>query len=400
MALVTEPEFSSNQVCAAAGKQTAPSQLLRKYMPELDGLRAIAIISVVWHNVTAGHYSGNFFWRLVNLLSNAGWVGVQLFFVLSGFLITGILLDEKKSPGQLRNFYMRRALRIFPLYYAVLCFAFLLLPALSLAPPFLQDDLNHQFWYWTFLVNWSAPFLGDGQAFGHFWSLAVEEQFYLLWPLCVLVLSRRKLVMLGGFFVVSALLIRSALITYDLEFATAAAYKFTIVRWDALAVGALLALWIRDAAWSQLSMRYERLVLVAATVYIIIYAGLNHNFAPVGPSFAAFNQTAVALLFGAVLLASIRRSENSATQWQRFLSHPLMRSVGKYSYAIYVFHQPVRYLVAPLWNKFFPPDASPFLVTAQALAIFLVAYGAAVISWICLEQPCLRLKRFFTTAKA
>ncbi len=381
------------------GEQIALPRMLRKYMPELDGLRAIAIILVVWHNVTAGRYTGDFFWRLVNLLSNAGWVGVQLFFVLSGFLITGILLDEEKSPGQLRNFYMRRVLRIFPLYYAVLCIAFVLVPALNIAPPWLQDDMRDQFWYWTFLVNWSAPLLGDGQALGHFWSLAVEEQFYLLWPLCVLVLSRRKLVVLGAFFVVSALLIRSALIAYDAEFAEAAAYKFTIARWDALAIGALLALWVRDDAWWRLWLRYSRFVGVAAAIYIVMYAGLNRNFAPVAPSLGAFNQTAVALLFGAVLLVSLHWNENPATHWQRFLSHPIMRSIGKYSYAIYVFHLPIRYLVSPLWNKWLTPTVGPLQVSAQALTIFLIAYAAAVISWICLEQPCLRLKRFFVTAK-
>lgn len=410
MTQLSSTESRAEQVAAATNEQHKAPWVLRKYIPELDGLRAIAIILVVWHNVTAGEYTGGVVWRLVNLLSNTGWVGVQLFFVLSGFLITGILLDEKKSPRQLRNFYMRRVMRIFPLYYAVLGFAFLLLPALNLTPLWLHDDLRQQLWYWTFLINWSAPILGDGHAFGHFWSLAVEEQFYLLWPLCVLTCQRRTLLTLVMFFIVSALVIRSALVAYDLNFALAAAYKFTIARWDALAVGALLALLVRDATWSQLLPRYAPFVLAGTAAYIVIFALWNRNFAPVGPSLAAFNQTAAALFFGAVLFASIQvtsiqvtsiqitptqADEYGSTRWQCFLLHPFMRLVGKYSYAIYVFHLPVNLWVTPWWSKVVVIRSAPLNATCLALVVFSLSYLAAVISWTLLEQPSLRLKRFF-----
>ncbi|MFT3929897.1 MAG: acyltransferase [Spongiibacteraceae bacterium] len=395
MTQVSSTESRSEQIIAATNERPKAPWVLRKYIPELDGLRAIAIILVVWHNVTAGEYIGGVVWKLVNLLSNTGWVGVQLFFVLSGFLITGILLDEKKSPHQLRNFYMRRVMRIFPLYYAVLGFAFVLLPLFHLTPLWLHDDLRQQLWYWTFLINWSAPILGDGHAFGHFWSLAVEEQFYLLWPLCVLTCQRRTLLKLGLFFIASALLIRSALIAYDLEFALAAAYKFTVARWDALAVGALLAVMVRDTEWSQLLLRYMRPAFVGAVAYIVIYAILNRNFAPVGPSFAALNQTVAALLFGVVLFASIQTHEQGSTRWQGFLLHPFMRLVGKYSYAIYIFHLPVNLIVVPWWSRTMMIESAPLNATCLALLVFSLSYLAAMISWALLEQPCLRLKRFF-----
>jgi peptidoglycan/LPS O-acetylase OafA/YrhL len=223
-------------------------------MPQLDALRAFAILAVILHNAGAKglEHPAGIFVKLVEFAATTGWVGVQLFFVLSGFLITGILVDGRGDPHQLRNFYMRRVLRIFPLYYAFLFIAFVLLPLIGIMPTWLEVSYTHQFWYWTYLINWAEPFLGTVEL-GHIWSLAVEEQFYILWPILVIAVRRRTLAYVCLGLILSAIVTRILLIHHDPEFASKAAYMFTIARWDSLALGALLALALRDRFW------YERL---------------------------------------------------------------------------------------------------------------------------------------------
>ena len=125
-----------------------------------------------------------------------GWIGVDLFFVLSGFLITGILYDAKGGPHYFRNFYMRRSLRIFPLYYAFLILIFAVMPLLRASG---ADHVGKQVWMWTYLSNVLFARVGwEGMPAHttHLWSLAIEEQFYLLWPLLVWLASRRRLIQL------------------------------------------------------------------------------------------------------------------------------------------------------------------------------------------------------------
>jgi len=163
----------------------APDAAVSPYIPALDGLRALAILLVIPHNldILSAPY------RAVEVppvtVMHAGWIGVQLFFVLSGFLITGNLLDTRGSANYYRAFIGRRALRILPLYYGVLLVTFVLVPLLGSMPEKLQETAPNQVWLWTFLLNWSAPYGHTVVGFGHFWSLAVEEQFYLLWPFVV-----------------------------------------------------------------------------------------------------------------------------------------------------------------------------------------------------------------------
>jgi peptidoglycan/LPS O-acetylase OafA/YrhL len=160
----------------------------RERDPRLDGVRGIAILLVlVYHLTLYGGMAPNgpFLDRLWRTWTLPLGLGVDLFFVLSGFLITGILLDTKDGPDYFRNFYARRFLRIFPLYYATLAATFLLIPAVRL------DAV----WYWTYLINYRFADVGWPRVayLGHFWTLAVEEQFYLVWPALVFFVPRRVL---------------------------------------------------------------------------------------------------------------------------------------------------------------------------------------------------------------
>lgn len=152
----------------------------REHIPRLDGVRGIAILLVLLHHFTDDREKLTGIARRLFLVTDAGWVGVDLFFVLSGYLITRILLSTKESPRYFTTFYGRRALRIFPLYYAVLVAVLLILPRLVPPTPELDAILGRQVFLWTYLSNWVRDtFNSDYAALKHFWSLSVEEQFYL-----------------------------------------------------------------------------------------------------------------------------------------------------------------------------------------------------------------------------
>ena len=174
------------------GKNANP---LSGHLPGLDGVRGLAILMVMAVHFVGDATPHNLAERVAVKLGNYGVLGVDLFFVLSGFLITGLLLDAKGDPHYFRNFYARRTLRIFPLYYAVLALLLLVLPRVIALPLALDESRMHQAWLWTYTANffiaakasWALPYVS------HFWSLAIEEHFYLVWPLVVFSFRRATL---------------------------------------------------------------------------------------------------------------------------------------------------------------------------------------------------------------
>ncbi len=376
------------------------NSIIRQRMPTLDGLRAFAILSVLWHNTTAGQYHGNAILNIIDLLANAGWLGVQLFFVLSGFLITGILLDSTNAPRRFINFYGRRFLRIFPPYYSLLIVICLILPALLPHLQLFHEHLDRSIWYWLFLNNWASPFIGEMPTLPHLWSLAVEEQFYIFWPACIFLLPRRALPWLCASAVLIAAITRFGLTLYDPDFAQEAAYKFTVARWDALTIGALLAFYIRDEGTYQKLRKYWLPVLCGTAVYIILFSAICHNFAPTGAGLTSLNQTISALFFGAIIFYAIQVNAKSAERWQALLMNPILQSVGKYSYAMYLWHMPVILALTPIWHDYtarFSTHHKAWAVTTFSMIVLIGSYSLAKISWLLIEQPFLRLKRFFVT---
>lgn len=387
----------------AAAVFTQLQSVVRGRMPVLDGLRAFAVLSVLWHNtVWSGRWEAtDIFSRWLKVAINGGWVGVQLFFVLSGFLITGILLDEKGAPHQIRNFYARRVLRIFPLYYATLCLLFFIFPALGWFLSALGGATDGQIWYWAFLANWSIPTIGGPGKVSHFWSLAVEEQFYLVWPFVVMGFSRRNLARFCFALIASALAIRAAMIAYDIEFAQWRAYEFTFVRWDALACGALLAIAVRSAELHEALRRFAKPVFAATLIYVLVAIADFHGYGAVEKGLGALNQTMAAILFSTLIYFAITQAKTLSIGQQLLSSAPL-RNIGKYSYAIYVFHYPVALVVQGWWTKTLSQHTSAFSTSgmmARVLLVFVISYTLALCSWYLIEQPCLRLKRFFITPK-
>jgi peptidoglycan/LPS O-acetylase OafA/YrhL len=362
-------------------------------------VRGVAILLVlVFHFSAYGHGltpSPLFIDRLYYHLSGAGWIGVDLFFVLSGFLITGILYDAKASVHYFRNFYVRRVLRIFPLYYGALIIFLVVLPSLLPEHAGVQSMKRDAVWYWTYLSNVKIAHSGwpGFLAIGHFWSLAVEEQFYLVWPVIVLALSRRHLQVACLACVIGALCVRVALNVARYE---TAAFVLTPARIDALAVGGYVALAARGPVGLD---RIARWAWPFATVLGVSLLGLfvlRRGFAAYDPAVSTVGYTFLACLFGAVLVLALTWTRDGFIG--RILGSSFLRFFGRYSYALYVFHHPILFFNLGL----IPLKSVPTIGGSQLLRqlVFLieatgVSVGLSLVSWHVVEKQALKLKRFF-----
>ena len=374
------------------------------YLPSLDGIRGLAILMVIAHNVQlldlpVMHGAV----AVAQLVLNIGWVGVQLFFVLSGFLITGILLDSVGQPHGLRNFIARRALRIFPLYYGALLLIFVLLPMLGAQPEMYKAQAPYQVWLWVYLSNWTDAMGIGPKSLPHFWSLAVEEQFYLLWPLLVFSLrSPTRVAVMCVVVAVISLLCRIALFNADAHHDVA--YEWTVCRMDALALGGLAATCWRVDAWRRWLAEHRRVLTLALLVLLAASFLWTHAFPRTSVRGMTEGFTVLAIVFAAWLYASANRDAQVARSgaltpiWHRALRHPVLQSVGKYSYGMYVVHKPLHDLFsAKLLAKMGVQTAGHITnASLHVLAVTLISYAVAWLSYHLYEVHFLRLKRHFT----
>ena len=233
---------------AARAEATPAPQAGRAHIQALDGVRGLAILSVflyhAWPDLSHEWRGG----ATLNMLASAGPFGVDLFFVLSGFLITGILLDAREGRRYFRNFYARRALRLFPVYYLYLLVVAFALPIFHRAIHTSMPDYSGPWWWYVlYFCNWKPNWGWGDPWLGHIWSLAVEEQFYLVWPTVVLLAGRKRLWPI-------CLAIIAGATTLRFEWAFDGVpwnqiYRLTITRADTMAWGALGALALRSPAW-------------------------------------------------------------------------------------------------------------------------------------------------------
>lgn len=372
----------------------------------LDGLRAIAILLVIAHNTGSVAGGGvGLPLKLWVVICNVGWVGVQLFFALSGFLITRILLDGKGKQNWLRSFYARRLLRIVPLYYALLAVVFFLLPHAEGLRTLADAGTTSPRWYWLYLANWSAPYGGNPHALPHVWSLSVEEQFYLLWPIVIAYVNDRTLARIAVGTIVVALLARVATHVYLPEqIATGAAYTWTICRADAIALGGLVALALRSAAILAWWRAHLRTVMIAAVAAVALEFAVQRSFASGGLVGEVVNQPLSGLLSALLVFCCVcgRLSDSEggrAQTWlQRGLSAPFLTSIGKYSYAIYVIHLPLHLLIRDRFKDILIHGSGYsrlLAVIGYTGLVFAASYALARVTWLLIEQPFLALKRYF-----
>ena len=360
------------------------SQELRNQYPALDGIRGLAILLVVFfHNFGFLQYFG------------FGWLGVDLFFVLSGYLITDILVRTVGNKHYLRNFYLKRILRIFPLYYLVLSVTVFILPNISGIWDNLQFYVENQWWLWLYLQNWLYVIKEPEQTnfLLHFWSLAVEEQFYLFWPLVILLLRNPgRLIIATVFFLIVVLITRIILWVNQVEgLEYFGLYTFTRV--DGICIGSLLALIIyQDRDW--LSKYTGFIVFIVAGLNFLFYF-LNRASDFSFPFFPFIGYTTFAIVFAVLVYEAVQAKTKIINL---IFTNPILRFFGTISYGFYVFHWPI-YVVLNPWirNQFnsrmnLQPMILELLVSILATTLGLMI---SILSYYFFERRFLRLKSFF-----
>ena len=364
-----------------------------RHVSALDGLRGIAILLVM-----ASHYAGSLDVLGVPhaeaLPFRLGWAGVDVFFALSGFLITGILLDTRSGPRFFINFYARRFLRIAPLYYAAILVVGLL--QFDMGPDRVWGDTagllapGSLFWPLTYLEN--MAFCLDGPSstgiLAHYWSLAVEEHFYLVWPLLVWACSRRSLAIIAGLAIAGAVLLRAAAVVGGAD--PAWIMGLTPLRVDGLALGALASVLLRSEWPVVARTRVAWAVLALAAACLAGVIGGRHTLSQFDPVLWVFGYTLVAAASAAlILLGSVPGRVAS------LLSNRVLRWCGRYSFGLYVWHPIIATLLLHSRSALVSagqPAAAVLLVTGATVALTL---GWAWLSFHYFEQPFLALKRFF-----
>jgi len=370
-----------------------------RHFPALDGVRAIAILLVIPHNLNLiVEPKGTFAYLVVSYLDR-GWIGVQLFFVLSGFLITGILLDTSDTPGYLRSFFVRRALRIFPLYYALLLFVFVFLPAAGLFPPSLPRSAGTELSYWLFFANWYGPEHPGQGSMTHLWSLSVEEQFYLIWPFMIWRRSPKQVQFLCAGIAALGFCIRFWMVQVGAP--TEAIYQFLTSRMDALALGGAAAATMRLPLFAQQIVAWRRAISATAFGVLLVGAALTGGYAAANPTTMSFGYTFLAVGFALIILLAGCTDKDEGRGWMRFLGSPWMGRVGKYSYSMYLLHVPLHLFLGLrlLQALGFERPLSLNVNIVYLLLGTALSYTAAAGTFRIIELRFLKLKDRFTPSQ-
>ena len=367
--------------------QPSPGQLTltNAYIPYLDGLRGLAILLV-----SAGHIFYEYY------IFKIGWVGLNLFFILSGYLITQQLFQfkEHSTKNYFRNFYGRRILRIFPLYYGVLMLFLILLPFL-----FQSCRQNYaglieiQNSFWLYLSNWHFIINGlpSESIFFHFWSLAVEEQFYVVWPVLFLIFYSNR-----SKYILIAILMVASIMTRILTNDPVHAYLNTLTATEPLLLGCLLRIIQEEGLLKRVStwLRYGTVISMLFLSYAIFE---NADLHVTNDLLIKYGYSAIDIIIGFGFCLLLIGSW-SGLKMRVFFSMRWMRWLGKYSYAIYVFHwivlQTVIFklesvLVNNLTNQF----VAYLVARAAGIAIILIL---SYCSYHFFEKHFLGLKKYFT----
>ncbi len=372
-----------------------------RYIPALDGLRGLAILLVFFYHAAEWAKPQAAGETLLLNLFRSGWVGVDLFFVLSGFLITGILYEARGTRRAFRNFYMRRVLRIFPLYYGVLAFIFVMAPQLGwFDTPGLRTLLHRQGYLWSYTTNLYTAWTGkmvfkEGWLnVGHFWSLAIEEHFYLFWPFLVLHLERKTLLRVCLGIIALAPVLRLGFTLAGTTWVTP--YSFTLCRLDALALGGLLAILARGPAGLDGLARWAGWSAAGSGALLAVVFVVREGIHPFDRWIHSLGFSLLALFFASVLVLVVTCRQGGLTH--RLFGSRLLMAYGKYSYAIYVYHKVLESFVGQ-WRlqERLGALAGSKVVGDVAASLVLAAFflGLGWLSWNVYEKQFLKLKRYF-----
>ena len=335
------------------------------YYEGLDAWRGIALLGVMF-----SHYFITSFW------GQLGWVGVEMFFVLSGFLITGILLKAREHPSTFfRYFYIRRALRIIPFYFLFLTTFYLVIFIFNRAP--LLHYYTQNWWcYYLFVQNWLFAIKGLPEEYylNHLWSLSVEEQFYILWPFIIYYIPKKYLL---NFLVVfaGAVCVTRIILWFNYPYDIGIYYCNTFTRIDSICLGCILA------ATGGIQRKYlSRTLQLFCFVIIVtaIVAFKDPYFT--NPFFATIGYTLIAFFFFLLLGSYIKSKRVGFIKRNWFFNY-----TGKISYCMYLIHIPV--------YMFIKSKVSPHL--AAVLISFVITYGLSALSYEFYESRFLKMKRYF-----
>jgi len=395
MSLHPSPVADTHPRPGALGDPHALTTRLQKHIPALDGVRGLAVLFVLLYHYAGGNRSHNAVVRLVAHILKAGWSGVTLFFALSGFLITGILWDSFGKPHWTRNFYARRALRILPLYFLSLLIVLLgaayagtlhaALGRIGILALFLQN-MPH-------LSDLASAIPSPFMIF-HLWSLAVEEQFYLIWPfLLVLQSTRTSALRLCLAVFVLSFLFRVFVLTAlpnPLDY-----WQFLLTRAGELSLGGALAILYRGTRWPTVERWAGPVALASLAAFLLssLHAGtadlLNRTQLLIG-------LPAITLFYTALIALALRPGPV-----QSLLSAAWLRSVGALSYGIYVYHVLLGNLFRALAETLCKGRGGETSVLAVQFVLVLVgSVAAAWLSFRFFETPFLRLKKSYPSAPA
>lgn len=343
-----------------------------EYFKNLDGLRAIAAVAVlVAHFFVIDRIPSS---PLVVKLAELGNSGVSLFFVLSGFVITRILLNTVNGEKYFLNFYGRRTLRIFPLYYISLICYYYLLPFLQGSP---TGEFSKQWYYYFYLQNFARTFRWDSQGPIHFWSLAVEEHFYLIWPALVYLaytFNKNRLLIVSVLILLFSLVLRYLMLYLEIDI-----NLFTFTRIDQLSLGCILAILERKGILAKVDPRLFFLTFVVGILFVSYASTLGFFYMNL------FKHNAFGLLYFGLVGFLITTKSNLF--FNKFLTSAPMQYLGKISYGFYVWH----ILAMSLQSHFF--RSFGILTDFGIVIVFTIILSS--LSFYLLELKFLKLKKYF-----
>lgn len=346
-----------------------------KRLLQLDGLRGIAALMVIFYHFFIDLELKTNIINLIKKVSTIGQTGVTLFFVLSGFLITRILLNEKTSKSFFKSFYWRRIIRIFPLYYFFLLIFYFLLPFFSKIP--LNSEHANISYYFIFLQNLAITFNWNSYGPVHYWSLAVEEHFYILFPLIVYYSNIKNLKLICYFLIVFSILTRILLVFNHYE-----VYFFSFSAFDAIVFGALVSIFEYE---NKLKLYFNSLIkffiyfFLPAVILWIIFSGKRVEFMQI------IKLSITSILYTYLIGYLVNsRSEN---KFNSILSNKFLLFTGKISFGLYVYHP----LVLLLINQYL----NPINIISNFILFLFITYFISWISWELFESRLLVYKKYF-----
>ncbi|WP_317898619.1 acyltransferase family protein [Aurantibacillus circumpalustris] len=364
----------------------------------INGLRFFAALAVIITHteLMKGVFGFTNYWDSP-LIFNLGGLGVYFFFVLSGFLITYLLLKEKEKFGRIhvKAFYMRRILRIWPLYYLILLLGFFILPHFSqIQIPYLLTDFNDYFgtnllFYLLILPNVAYSFFTAVPHIGQSWSIGIEEQFYIVWPWLI---SRSKNILKTLFVVVIALILFKVVILVLGHFYSQDNWYAGIKRlvamskFECMAIGGFGAFYLFTNKTSILNFAYKKLVLFTALGLIPILVYITPDFIQDGIHLV------YSILFLIVILNVAKRD--------KLFENPVLSYLGKISYGIYMYHLMIIPIVLFAFKHYLILDEGFLLNTLIYLAVISITIMVSALSYNLFENYFIRLKHTFSLIKS